>query len=251
VPDESRFDQARASPSQCRYIPRCVSLRFLFDQNYAHAIVQILPALLLLDDLGIDAEVPILVSHRLASQPFFQGLVRRGRFADRTWLVSDDRWVISDEVIVPRIDWPTPELFNRFLDELLVFPPAAPLNRRLFVQRATRTFANQDKMNGLLRSRKFEIVRPELMTFAEQIDLFANASTIAGATGAGLTNIAFRRVSPSFLLEVARKDWRDPFFHRLSAMCGNHHFLMIGPRLHNDSVSIDLDEFESLLDQSL
>ncbi|MEO8696755.1 MAG: glycosyltransferase family 61 protein [Acidimicrobiales bacterium] len=249
VPDESRFDELRATPSECRYIPRCVSLRFVFDQNYGHAMFQLLPSLLLLDDLGIDDQVPILVAPRLATQPFFQDLVRRGRFAERTWLVADDRWVVSDEVIVPRVDWPTPEMFDRFLDQLAVFPPDHPLDRRLFVQRATRTFTNQDEINKVLTARHYEVVRPETMTFAEQIDLFSNASTVAGATGAGLTNIMFRRVAPSCLLEIARNDWRDPFFHRLSAICRNDHHLMIGPRLQNDSVAIDLDELASFLDR--
>jgi capsular polysaccharide biosynthesis protein len=247
VPSESEFDAARMNPSTCRSIPRCVSLRFLFDHNYGHALVQLLPALLLLDELGIDRNVPVLVARRLASQEFFQELIQRGRFADRTWIVSDDRWVVSDEVIVPRIDWPSPEILQRFLDDLDVTVPDDPGERRLFVERTTRTFSNQDRVNQVLRARGYEGVRPEQLSFAGQVDLFANASVVAGATGSGLVNIMFRRARPASLLEIARVDWRDPFFHRLSAACGAKYQLMVGPQLVNDTVTVDLDELDALL----
>jgi hypothetical protein len=52
------------------------------------------------------------------------------------------------------------------------------------------------------------------------------------------------------LLEIAREDWRDPFFHRLAAICRIDHHLMIGPRLQNDSVTVDLNELDKLLDRA-
>lgn len=65
---------------------------------------------------------------------------------------------------------------------------------RLYLHRAPggwRWVENGDEVCEFLKSRGFEIVRPEAMSFPDQVRLFASASLIVGMHGAGLANILF------------------------------------------------------------
>jgi capsular polysaccharide biosynthesis protein len=74
-------------------------------------------------------------------------------------------------------------------------PPVSRLaKRRLYVSRRlhpTRLMVNERALEAALIRRGFQIVRPERMSVADQIGLFAQADVIVGPTGAGLTNALF------------------------------------------------------------
>jgi capsular polysaccharide biosynthesis protein len=68
--------------------------------------------------------------------------------------------------------------------------------RKLFISRAgaeahARRLLNDDEISGLAREQGFEIMRCEELSFEAQVKMFSEASIIAGAHGAGLTNLIF------------------------------------------------------------
>lgn len=67
-------------------------------------------------------------------------------------------------------------------------------HRRLYVSRsdaASRRVTNEAELLAVLVPAGFEVVVPGSLTVAEQAALFAQASHVVGAHGAGMTNIAF------------------------------------------------------------
>jgi capsular polysaccharide biosynthesis protein len=87
--------------------------------------------------------------------------------------------------------------------------------RRIFVTRAPdalRPCRNGDEVQALFAEHGFEIVRPELLTVREQVDLFADAETIAGFGGSGMFNALYsarpgRRIIISSDRYLARNEW--------------------------------------------
>ncbi len=66
--------------------------------------------------------------------------------------------------------------------------------RRLYVSRRghpMRVMVNETALEAALVRRGFQILRPEGLSAADQIRLFAQAEVIVGPTGAGLTNAIF------------------------------------------------------------
>jgi capsular polysaccharide biosynthesis protein len=68
--------------------------------------------------------------------------------------------------------------------------------RKFYISRKTcktgyRKLLNEDKVIEVFVKHGFDIIYPETMTFTEQYRIFSTAASIAGATGAGLTNIVF------------------------------------------------------------
>ena len=74
--------------------------------------------------------------------------------------------------------------------------------RRLFLARkATRRVANMEAVVPVLRKHGVEVVTAEGLSFDEQVRLFAGASLLVGAHGAGLTNAIFMPAG-SALVEI-------------------------------------------------
>ena len=97
--------------------------------------------------------------------------------------------------------------FDRVLtiQERLGLPASDPPKRRLFVSRASTThrrILNEVEAQRRLMSDGFQIVRPETLSFIDQVRLFADAEIVIGAFGAGLTNAAFMKPGAA-LLEIA------------------------------------------------
>jgi capsular polysaccharide biosynthesis protein len=70
-------------------------------------------------------------------------------------------------------------------------------NRRIYISRRKgkyRKLLNEDEIEHLFKNYGFEVVRPELLSFQEQLDIFSSAEIVAGPTGSAFTNMIF---SPS------------------------------------------------------
>jgi capsular polysaccharide biosynthesis protein len=107
------------------------------------------------------------------------------------------------------------------LGELAGPIPATPYPK-VFVKRDARDrrLHNQEAVEALLRERGFAIVEPGLMTLTEQISLFKGASTVVGALGAALTNIAFCPRG-SRIVALTSQSFPDTFFWFLSQHLGH------------------------------
>lgn len=115
--------------------------------------------------------------------------------------VADD-WVRVDRLVLP--SFITEPLVGMVPPDALAYvrrcvvsragigPPAA--GRRLYISRAAtrhRQIVNEDALTDSLKQFGFEIVQPEVLSFDEQVRLFAAATVIVGSRGAALTNMIF------------------------------------------------------------
>jgi hypothetical protein len=76
--------------------------------------------------------------------------------------------------------------------------------RRIFVSRQglsrTRKTSNFEEIRTVLDEHNFEIIKPEKLSFHEQIQTFSNADLVVGVFGSGLGNILFSK--KTHLIEI-------------------------------------------------
>jgi hypothetical protein len=164
-------------------------------ENYGHYLVEVLPRLVLCEDVLPD-DVPLLIHE--SGDPHAAYMLRFAGFDPKRI-----RWITREPVNVETLYWPTPNTLHPLHHSPLIFPclrSLAPLQsravprRRLFVSRADtvrRRLLNEDQVFDELAPWRFERVLPGKMSFEEQIDLFGDASLVVAICGAGLTNMVF------------------------------------------------------------
>lgn len=183
--------------------PAVISLREFGDNNYYHFYSDVLGKLALLNEHGIGAEVPIVVSARLAQQPYFLALLHLINLHTRRWIVQDDAVIAADEVFFCK---PMPHArrsFDFVLDQMRLWQ--ANRQARIFLTRQSgrgRWIENRDEMESVCRAAGFTIVDADTLALREQIAVFRSARFVVGIHGAGLVNCMFRRGDPLDLLEL-------------------------------------------------
>jgi capsular polysaccharide biosynthesis protein len=94
--------------------------------------------------------------------------------------------------------------------------------RRLYIARGNtrhRRVVNEDELVLALARHGFVTIRPEELGLTEQIELFAEAESIVGAFGAGLTNIVFAS-SGARIVELTHEAALHPMFAIIAAHLG-------------------------------
>jgi capsular polysaccharide biosynthesis protein len=69
-----------------------------------------------------------------------------------------------------------------------------PIRSRIFISRRmqrARSICNIESVERIATQEGFEIVRPETLSFLDQVRLFFHASVVVGASGAAFSNLAF------------------------------------------------------------
>jgi capsular polysaccharide biosynthesis protein len=248
-----------------------VSRAFLLGgcPNYSHWLLDYLPRLQLCHDFSL----PVLINKPLA--PFqSESLHCLG---------------VNDSRLLP-LDYPAscavrhlfyPSICSSSTTPPLSFQPAvldwlhkafAPLitsrrpDRKIFISRAEeiqrrrRRLLNHEEIVSIAQGYGFEIIALEKLSFVEQVQLFAQAAVIAGAHGAGFTNMVFARkgtelvelIGPQF----SRSEWSWTYV-RLAKLLQQRLRRIVGRANEQDSIefnhlpyetyTIDPEEFERLL----
>lgn len=106
------------------------------------------------------------------------------------------RKLVTSSLISLHVPYPT-RFIRPMLDTLrfrLGAAATAP-GRRVFISRAShdakRSLTNRAAVEECFARHRFEIVRPEELSFVQQVRLFSTCAVVAGESGAGLGNIAF------------------------------------------------------------
>jgi len=167
--------------------------------NYGHFLLDGMTCVLAMLEGGVLDRLP------LATPPLqrWQRDLLRLAFGDLAWQELAAPIVrVAGAVYSPAMDHylhrPGPLLIglrSRLLDAVQsAAPTRRQSKRRLYVSRrglAMRVMVNEVALEAALIRRGFQIVRPERMSVADQINLFGQAEVIVGPTGAGLTNALF------------------------------------------------------------
>jgi len=223
--------------------------------QYYHHTLEHLSRLAVLEALGFDEKLPLVVNHDLA--PFQeQQLALLGYGSDRLIRLAPDRPTVFARLVVPTPPvkggiWMHP-LVAAWARERLV-PLArsssvtAKTGRYLYLSRRgapRRRVGNEDELVATLAARDFEVIQPELLSVTEQITLFAQAQMIVAPAGAALTNMLFMPVGGTVVVlqsDYAERGAGDQYFDALAAACGHRFRAISGP-------AVDFRDGRTLMD---
>ena len=82
---------------------------------------------------------------------------------------------------------------------------------KFYIERTTRRLRNENDVQGWFREKGYEIIKLETLTLDEQVQLFSDATHIAGFHGAGLANLLFCKAG-THVVEIADPDCVYPCY---------------------------------------
>jgi capsular polysaccharide biosynthesis protein len=190
--------------------------------NYGHFLLDCLPSLLAVEELGLTRELPPLAPPlsrwnrdllRLAFPDLSVAETRAPlvRLSEAAFASSLDHFLHRPNRILL-------DLRERLLARA---PPPTPA-RRVYVSRRAypmRVMVNEPALEAALAARGFRIVRAERLSVADQIALIRGAEVVVGATGAGLSNVL---VAPEGckVVEILPETFADPWLRTLAHLSG-------------------------------
>ncbi|WP_238916953.1 glycosyltransferase family 61 protein [Clostridium sp. YIM B02555] len=231
--------------------------------NYFHFNMEILSKLCLINEIEEYNEVPILVDERcLKIKPFKDELdmlnihgkniipLKAGYCYDIEKLIY-----ISDLLIGP-IDLKKNTLLryedyimnnlavNLLHDNLSI---NSNISRKLFMSRkncwGTRLLLNQDKIEQIFKEYGYEIIYPEIMSFQDQLKIFSEAEFIAGASGAGFTNILFANKSVKIIC-ILPNEIKLSCYSNIAGVLGQQCYYLDAKIHYNPNIVLYQNSFE-------
>lgn len=225
-------------------------------EGYYHWVLDILPRLSLIEQFEELRSVPLIVPKGMAPNQY-ESLRLLGISPDRTIEYDGSHWEV-DRVYFPSplsgtgnpSPWAISWLRSRLLSVLGV--QDAKATKYFYITRRdaySRKITNEDQIVESLTRRGFEVICPGELSFAEQVQHFAQAKVIIGPHGAGLTNMVFAPPN-SILIELFPESYINVCYWALANVCHNTYaFLKGNPKGSNFEIS--LGEIENLLDKMI
>ena len=208
-----------------------ISLRGMFEDNYFHFFYDTLIKLMLCE-LHVALDTPVLVSTVLASQPFFQDCLKMGIFGKRPILTQNNTQLVgANRVYVPSPSEPGVEhltaIARRFGADRLPKEPTL----KLYVARGRqatnkRRLRNEAALFRELEKRGFIFFDPQEHDLPTQISTFARAGLIVSPHGAGLTNVIWRQNAPLTVVELVNPSMSTLDMAYLSTSLGHRHCIV-------------------------
>ncbi len=155
----------------------------------------------------------------------------RGALANRKWIVQDDFYLETEEIIFAKCDVGCREMLDFFLDSFEGASAVPAQSRRLFLTRALqrgRYILNLDLIRPILEQFGFEEIDTAKMAVEEQMTLFSQAGYVIGIHGAGLTNMIYRRNGSLKLLEIFPPAETSLHYYILSNLYNFNYDYLIG-----------------------
>jgi capsular polysaccharide biosynthesis protein len=205
------------------------------DDNYCHWLQIYLPKLLFTEQTF--PTIPLLVTKNLKA---FQkdSLSMLGIHEERLLYVSEKELIFCKNILLLSDSvWTKTPMMKGLLwlrEKFLKFALQNPEPRKIYISRekaVRRHITNEQEVWELFKSYGFEKVLAETLTFQEQIETFSAASHIAGAHGAGLTNVLF---APQSCIVMELADFTNERFQNfeiISYVVGQSHNKFISKKV--------------------
>ncbi len=238
---------------------------------YYHWLFQLLPRVDLLERAGFG---PDRIDHYLVNRaihPYeLDSLQRLGIRPEQLVETRVHPHVQAETLIAPTIPLHGSQFSKPLVDfvrtRLAGLRPAAectPGNRRLYLTRqgaGYRHVLNETAVRERVQARGFELLAPEQLSFAEQIQVMTEASIVLGPHGGGMSNTVFCAPGTQ-VAEIFAEEYVAPWFWFLASMTQVEYHYMIGaaqPRIERAerwdsgaSMEVDLPKLERFLDRLL
>jgi capsular polysaccharide biosynthesis protein len=243
------------------FLESAIILKSKFETNFYHFINDMIEKVSYVEKSDLDLKIPFVIEEDVFDLRFFKDALRLNIFGLRsvhiqkrgTWItvnraytVHPDRYYDQSHDLIPRRLGIRTKILSR---------------KRLYISRGimsnyARRIINEDQLIPFLIEKKFEIVDPGQYPLEQQAELFASASVIVGAHGAGLTNILFRAGAPMVLVEFIgdTKTWNHHFFEFCQHF-GFEYFALLGScgknKNQDASFEIDINNATHAIEQAL
>lgn len=243
--------------SSRRRLPSAILLHHVHGDNYFHFFLYVMNRVRLANLLALPMDIPFLVPARTAGTSWFSQAEELGAFGGRPVVVQGKREVIAvDQPYLVRSYFCHAQCFN-WLSEVLGATSGSADETPVFAVRNSdaangRTFRNQSDINKVAEAFGFKIVDPGSKPLKEQVQLFNAAPVVAGAHGAGLTNLIFRNKNRGALVEIFSPEMGSPHYYMIAREKGFSYqsFFSKAPegRAFSASTEVDIELLKQNLD---
>jgi hypothetical protein len=235
------------------------------NRNYAHWLVDMVPALLSASaDLGAYSS-PILFPkvryrYQLDTLNLFPEIKARLIYLSDSSIACIDTLVIGPHLLRDPGHFPTPAIIDAALqikDRLGI--QSAKRFRRIYISRrdsSARRMLNEEDLIETLCKYGFEIVSLSDLSFESQVRLFSEAVIVVASHGAGLANLIF--CSPvTFVLELFVESYVQWSMRRLGSLISVRYGCIVGNEVgfsvgqHGKVWIVDIGLVESTLSRML
>jgi capsular polysaccharide biosynthesis protein len=249
------FVPAPRLPPAVRLTGRHASIVSLWSENYFHWLFEGLPRLAVLQASGVGYDsliVPERLSafHRETLDVLGIPAESLTPFAGEHIQAEELVWVAPPAPI----GRPTPHTIGWLRESLCDALPPATRSRRIYLRRpGSRRVANERAVLRALHHLAFEVIDPSVLSFREQVQLFASSDVAIGPHGAAFANGIFSDAlsvlefyQPSYvnasivsvMAAAGHQHWslvcrRVPSLHRV-----RHHAVWVGPHLVQRSLEM-------------
>jgi len=231
----------------------------MWGQQFYHWWIDCLPRYASLQMTSPVCDLPLILPKPLS--PFQQQSMEAVLPKDaKIVFVEHDQWFRVDSLRLPSfVTWKAcgflpPEHANYMREACFDYADVdqtAAKNKRLYLSRSNikrRQVLNEDELISRLKPMRFEVCRPESMTLADQIRLFQSAECIVAPHGSALVNLLFS--NDAKVLELFPTQTPQTHFFFLCKSLGHkYRFLLHHESNEHANFAVDLDAFESELDQ--
>jgi hypothetical protein len=216
--------------------------------TFSHWLLDALPRLALMKEFPPDTK--ILVPSALAGYQKetlkLLGLLDRVRYTPEKHVVIENYYFSAPTTMI--------SCYNPYGVNWLrsAFLPQADKSyrgpKRFIIQRKgkTRGIKNEAEVNEFFRKLGWEIIDTEKLTFAQEIELFANAEAFAGVLGSGFTNAVWSPPGCKVITFVAG-NWLDGWVEWISDVNRIDYHWKIFPSDVAMMMTVDLTEVKKIL----
>jgi hypothetical protein len=215
-------------------------------RNLFHFFDESLNAYLLLRDKGnIDGDIPFLINERVYKLPYVQYVIGLPELKGIRWAVQKEgEWIRTNRLYKAMPSYRYWESCYALMGKYVRKEPHRKifLNRKRYFQ---RRLTNNEAIETILKAHGFETVYAEDLSYAEQVQLFAETRYFVGLHGAGLTNLIFSDLGVVHVLEIFSESLMNPHFYWfLELLKVNYYDAIVGSAFDvNWNYSIDETRF--------
>lgn len=237
------FEPEALNTQDTQWIPGYSTSYQCHLKNYYHILIDNIPRLLLLHDerfSDID-EIKILITEPITQEErFFLEKLRPDNSTiypvEEGKIYNTERFIFTSFLTDMHVGY-MPSLYIKFIRQYIL--PSRPSNqtKRIHISRqkaSKRRIMNVNEVSSVFNDFGFETVFAEDLSIKQKIDVFYDAEVVAGAHGAGLTNIIFSNKTRS--LDLHPTSYVTPNYYYLSKSLGHEyaHICGEGDRLSSD-----------------
>ena len=212
--------------------------------NFSHFHTEVLSKLCLINSINEYNNVPILIDEIcLTTQQFLEELEmlnKKGRkiisikkgyvYNIKKLIYISDLGIypfqIKEGYLLKNKDCVINDIGIKLLNENLSIK--SNIFRKIFISRRNTwnpRLENQDIVEQIFVENGYEIIFPEVMSFADQLKIFSEAEFLAGVYGSGFTNIIFTNKNAKVIC-IQPKEIEWPWFSNLAGILGQQYYFL-------------------------